>query len=406
MMITHENLCFLARVACQPSGAAKWQIPVRLSRLLVFSLFTVLAVHSGNAAAQEVQWRDAASFEIEGKGWNQTTGPFDRLPDSAKAKVNPTAWKLSTQSAGISVRFVTDADAVSLRWSLTSASLDMPHMPATGVSGLDLYARATDGSWRFIGNGRPHKQDGNLATLEFPDGAKAGRECLLYLPVYNGIKSLGIGVPPDAHLEMPTPRPEDQRKPLVVYGTSITQGGCASRPGMIWTSILGRMLDRPVINLGFSSSGDMAPPVGEVLAEIDAAAYVIDCTWNMGTGKEMFLDHVTKLVQAIRKEHPATPILFMGQSMFRPNAHPSERTRDQEYAVRSLQNDGVKGLVIVVPDDFIGDDGEGTVDGVHYTDIGMQRQAQSLFPTVSMALSESMKPRVFINTDIAAEVDD
>jgi len=265
----------------------------------------------------------------------------------------------------------------------------MPHMPATGCSGLDLYSRAADGGWRFVGNCRPGKQDGNQSTIEFPDGAEAKRECLLYLPAYNGTKSLEIGVPAGSQVEKAAARPEGLRKPVIVYGTSITQGGCASRPGMIWTSILGRMLDRPVINLGFSASGDMAPPVGEVLAEIDAAAYVIDCTWNMGTGKEMFLDHVTKLVRAIRKVHPVTPILFMGQSMFRPDAHPTERTLDQDFAVQNLQKDGVQGLVIVPPNDFIGDDGEGTVDGVHYNDIGMQRQAQSLFPIVSKALEKA-----------------
>lgn len=377
-----------------------------IKRCIVLVPLVMFALHADHAKGQDVQWRDATSLEVEGKGWANTTDPFDRLPASAKTKVNSTAWNQSKESAGICIRFTTDAPAVSVRWSLTSGSLAMPHMPATGCSGLDLYARSADGSWRFIGNGRPHKQDGNLATLEFPDGAKAGRECLLYLPAYNGTKSLEIGVPPGARLEMPAPRPEGLRKALVVYGTSITQGGCASRPGMIWTSILGRMLDRPVINLGFSSSGDMAPPVGEVLAEIDAAAYLIDCTWNMGTGKEMFLDHVTKLVQAIRKAHPVTPILFMGQSMLRPDAHPTERTRDQEFAVQSLQKDGVKGLVIVGSDDFIGDDGEGTVDGVHYTDIGMQRQAQSLFPIVSMAVNGPMKSRIYIDADTANEIDD
>ena len=131
------------------------------------------------------------------------------------------------------------------------------------------------------------------------------------------------------------------------------------------------------------------PPVGDVLAEIDAAAYVIDCTWNMGTGTEMFLDHVTKLVQAIRKAHPLTPILFMGQSMFRPEAHPTERTRDQESAVQSLQKDGVQALVIVSPNDFIGEDGEGTVDGVHYNDLGMERQAQALFPVLTKILGKT-----------------
>ena len=352
-------------------------------------LFAVLAIHTGNVAATEMQWRDAVSFEVEGKGWAQTAGPFDRLPDSSMAKVNSTAWNQSKDSAGLCIRFITDAPAVSVRWSLAKATLAMPHMPATGCSGLDLYSRAATAEWRFIGNCRPGKQDGNESTIEFPEGAKAKHECLLYLPAYNGTKALEIGVPAGSHIEKPAARPEGLRKPIMVYGTSITQGGCASRPGMIWTSILGRMLDRPVINLGFSSSGDMAPPVGEVLAEVDAAAYVIDCTWNMGTGREMFLDHVSKLVLAIRKTHPVTPILFMGQSMFRPDAHPSERTRDQEFAIQSLQKDGVQNLVLVPPSDFLGNDGEGTVDGVHYTDIGMQRQAQSLFPIVAKVLAEA-----------------
>ncbi len=369
-------------------GAPTNQTPAGLSRGLVLSLSAVLAAYSGNAAAPEVQWRDAASFDIEGKGWAQTADPFDRLPASANAKVNSTAWNQSKESAGIGIRFTTDAAAVSVRWSLTNASLAMPHMPATGCSGLDLYARAANGGWRFVGNCRPYKQDANQSTIEFPDGAKAKRECLLYLPAYNGTKSLEIGVPAGSQVEKAAARPEGLRKPVVIYGTSITQGGCASRPGMIWTSILGRMLDRPVVNLGFSGSGDMAPPVGEVLAEIDAAAYVIDCTWNMGTGKDMFLDHVTKLVQAIRKVHPAAPIFFMGQSMFRPNAHPTDITVDQEFAVQKLLKDGVQGLVVVPPNNFIGDDGEGTVDGVHYTDIGMQRQAQALFPIVSKVLGK------------------
>jgi hypothetical protein len=354
------------------------------------AVILVIAVCCSQAWAQDkTQWQSASAFEIEGRGWTKTAGPFDRLPDSAKAKVNSTAWDLSKDSAGVAVRFTTDAAAVSVRWSLVSASLDMPHMPATGCSGLDLYARAANGGWRFIGNCRPGKQEGNQSTIEFPPGAKASRECLLYLPAYNGTKSLEIGVASGSRIERSAPRPEALRKPVVVYGTSITQGGCASRPGLIWTSILGRMLDRPVINLGFSASGDMAPPVGEVLSEIDAAAYLIDCTWNMGTGKEMFLDHVTKLVQPIRAAHPRTPILFMGQSHLDPDAHPTERTRDQESAVHSLEKDGVKGLISVTPDDFIGDDGEGTVDGVHYNDIGMQRQAQSLFPIVSKVLGDA-----------------
>jgi inosine-uridine nucleoside N-ribohydrolase/lysophospholipase L1-like esterase len=383
-----------------------------MSKLMIMScrialvLLAMFAWHPGRARAQDVRWRDAASFAIEGKGWDKTAGPFDRLPDSAQSKVSPTAWQLSKESAGLCVRFVTDAAAVSLRWSLTSGSLAMPHMPATGVSGVDLYARSANGSWRFIGNGRPHKKDGNLAKIEFPDGGKAGRECLLYLPVYNGTKSLEIGVPPDAHLEMPKPRPEALRKPIVVYGTSIVQGGCASRPGMVWTAILGRLLDRPVINLGFSSAGTMEPPVAEPLAELDPAAYVIDCIWNMSEDPNLYKDHVSKLVQTIRKAHPDTPIIFVGQSLMQPEAHPTKSTIGQEAAVRALQEEGVKGLVAVPGTNLIGDDGEGTVDGVHPNDLGMDRQARALLPIVKEAVNGPSKPHVYIDTDMAAEIDD
>lgn len=370
------------------------------------ALLIVFAPHPGRAGAEEVRWRDAASLEIEGRGWAQTAGPFDRLPESARDKVSPTAWQLSKETAGVCIRFVTDSAAVRVRWSLTSGSLAMPHMPATGVSGVDLYARSADGPWRFVGNGRPAKRDGNLARFEFPDGARAGRECLLYLPVYNGTRSLEIGVPPDAQLEKPSPRPEGLRPPIVVYGTSIVQGGCASRPGMIWTAILGRMLDRPVINLGFSGAGTMTPPVAEPLAELDPSAYVIDCTWNMGDGPEVYLDRVTQLVHTIRKARPDTPIIFVGQSQIRPEAHPTDLTRRQEAAVLSLQNEGVGGLILVPGQDLIGDDGEGTVDGVHPNDLGMDRQARALFPIVKQAVSGSLKPRVYIDTDTANEIDD
>jgi GDSL-like Lipase/Acylhydrolase family/N-terminus of Esterase_SGNH_hydro-type len=362
------------------------------SRRIALAVLVVFASHPSRGSAEDVKWRDASSFEIEGRGWAKTEGPFDRLPDSAKSKVSASVWQLSKETAGVCVRFVTDSPAVSVRWSVANASLAMPHMPATGVSGVDLYARAADGSWRFVGNGRPGKQDGNLAKFDFPDGGKPGRECLLYFPLYNGTKSLEIGAPTNAHLETPKPRPENRRKPIVVYGTSIVQGGCASRPGMAWPAILGRLLDRPVINLGFSGSGTMEPPVAEPLAEVDAAAYVIDCIWNMNDDPKTYMDHVSKLVHTIRKTRPAAPIIFVGQSMIRPDAHPTKATLGQEAAVRSLQKDGVEGLFVAPGKDLVGDDGEGTVDGVHPNDLGMDRQARALLPIVKKALDGPTKP--------------
>jgi hypothetical protein len=175
-----------------------------------------VVVSLGGTATVDVEWQDATAFEVEGRGWADTERPFVRLPESAKPKVSESVWKLSGNSSGICIRFVTDAAAVNARWSLTDDTLAMPHMPATGVSGIDLYCRSADGSWRFVGNGRPYQKDGNLATFGFPDGARPERECLLYLPTYNGTKSLEIGVLPGARLEKPKPRPEASRKPIVM----------------------------------------------------------------------------------------------------------------------------------------------------------------------------------------------
>ncbi len=359
---------------------------LRIGLPSVLALFGVV-LFVVSAFAEEVCWHDVLTLTLEGKGWADTEAPFDRLPGSMKEKVNESAWILSKESAGICVRFVTDAATVHVRWSLVSGTLEMPHMPATGCSGVDLYARDDDSAWRFVGNGRPSKQEGNEAALELPGGGRPGRECLLYLPLYNGAKSVEVGVAEGAHLDAAPPRPEGKQKPLVIYGTSITQGGCAARPGMAWTAILGRWMDRPVINLGFSGSGKMEPPIGEVLGELEAAAYIIDCTWNMGDSQEVYTERVSHLVYSIRKVHPDTPIVFMGQSFVQRQTHPTELSQRLEQAVRQMQQEGAKGLVFVPADDFVGDDGEATVDGVHLTDLGMYRQARSLLPVMKEVLA-------------------
>ncbi|NQT51212.1 SGNH/GDSL hydrolase family protein, partial [bacterium] len=222
-------------------------------------------------ASDGLHWADATQWPIEGKGWADTERSFDRLPAKAKATVRGGVWGLSRHSAGMAVRFRTDATSLHARWELLSAGLAMNHMPATGVSGLDLYAQDDKGRWRWLAVGRPVRQK-NQARLAsgLPKGM---RSYLLYLPLYNGTNALELGVPAGATLE---PLPPRTTKPMVFYGTSIVHGGCASRPGMAHPAILGRRLDRAVINLGFSGSGTMDAPVAELLAELDASAYVID----------------------------------------------------------------------------------------------------------------------------------
>ncbi len=338
---------------------------------------------------QNVLWYDARNIGVEGKAWDETKSFFDRLPARAEGIVRPPVWSLSRNSAGMCVRFVTDATTIHARWTLTSANLAMPHMPATGVSGVDLYVRA-DSGWRWLAVGRPTQQSNAARLVDSLPVAK--REYLLYLPLYNGVGSLELGLPTSATLWKKSWEGEAGR-PLVFWGTSITQGGCASRPGMVHTAILGRRLARPVINLGFSGNGKMEPEVARLIAEIDAAVYVIDCLPNMTS--DQVRERVEPLVGILREVHPETPILlvedrtyadaFLVESRHQRNITSRKALR---AAYERMQAAGVMGLHYVEGEELLGADGEGTVDGSHPTDLGFFRQANVFEAALRSVLRE------------------
>jgi hypothetical protein len=339
-------------------------------------------------------WYDVQLVGVEGRGWDDTKSYFDRLPARAERLVRPEVWNLSRHSAGMAVRFVTDATTLKARWTLTSENLAMPHMPATGVSGLDLYVRDDAGVWRWLANGRPNAKT-NVATL-FTNIPPATREYLLYLPLYNGVSAVDLGLPEGAVLHKSEPYPPGHEKPMVFYGTSITQGGCASRPGMVHTAILGRRFDQPVINLGFSGNGRMELEVAELMAELDAAVYVIDCLPNIGA-KEV-AERTQPLVQALRTGRPGTPIVLVEDRTYSDaflNVSKRERSELSRAALKRAFDElvaaGTTRLYYLAGEDLLGDDNEGTVDSSHPTDLGFLRQADAFEPVLRQALAESVK---------------
>lgn len=313
-------------------------------------------------------WFDAQDLLVVGKGWTDTNSFYERLPARAQGRVIQPVWDLRRNTAGLNVRFSVDARSVKARWTLVNTKdLAMIHMPATGVSGVDLYARDKDGKWRFVNNGKPQ---GETNTASF--GLQTvGTECMLYLPLYNGVTSVQIGIPRDAKLTVPDEA--SLGKPIVFYGTSITQGACASRPGMAATAIVGRALDMPVINLGFSGSGVMELSMAELISEVDASAYVLDCLWNMRP--EQVTERTVPFVKILRQKHPDTPIYLVEDSSvwgFTPTA--KGKLLRAEY--QKLKAGGVKNVYFISNEGMLGDDTEGTVDTTHPNDLGMMRQAQ------------------------------
>lgn len=355
-----------------------------------------LAQATGSAQAQTVngaaswQWRDARELSVEGKGWTDTKSFYDRLPARAENRVRPDVWNLSHDSAGMSVRFVTDATTIAARWNLRRTSLAMPHMPATGVSGLDLYVKE-QGRWHWLGNGRPEKPSEEKVLVR---GLKPGRrEYLLYLPLYNGVEELSLGVPDDATLALPPPRPPGT-KPIVFYGSSIVQGGCAARPGMAYPAILGRRLDRPTINLGFSGNALSEPEVAQFFTELDPAVYVLDPLPNMTS--EMVAERLERFVQMLRAAHPATPIVLVEHLEYaegnfieaRRESFVKVNARLREIYAR-LVKAGQRRLFYVSGAKLIGTDGEATVDGTHPTDLGFLRMADAIEPVLRRALKSN-----------------
>ncbi|MHC4943937.1 MAG: SGNH/GDSL hydrolase family protein, partial [Planctomycetota bacterium] len=220
-------------------------------------------------------------------------------------------------------------------------------------------------------------------------GLKPGkRTYMLYLPLYNGVESLEVGVERSATFAAMAPR-EDS--PILFYGTSITHGACASRPGMAYPSILSRRFDRPVLNLGFSGNGRMDPEVGELLAEVDPCIYVVDCMPNMNA--EMLAERTEPLVRGLRKARPETPILLVEGRAFtndpwRPahQEHHIASCKAQRSAFERLMESGIGHLHYMSGDMLLGDDGEGAVDGSHPTDLGMFRYADALEPVLRRIL--------------------
>ncbi len=328
----------------------------------------------------KLRYYDLTLLDLEGKGWTDTPGPYDRLPSKAATNVPPAVWSLSHHSAGLSARFVTDTPELTAHWVLTSKNLAMTHMPATGVSGVDLYVHQPDGSWRWVANGKPTGQTNTVRLFE--GVAREPREFWLYLPLYNGVSQVELGIPSDATMSKAPARPPGYRRPLVFYGTSITQGGCASRPGMVHTAIVGRALNRPVINLGFSGNGKMEMPLADLLAELDPAVFILDCLPNMDGA--MVTERVEPFVQRLRAAHPDTPILLVedrtyGDAFFKPAR--AQRNLEDRVALKAafgrLEANGVKGLYYLPGELLLGRDGEDTVDGSHPTDLGFMRQARA-----------------------------
>jgi len=355
--------------------------------LFLIPVLLVLLAPPSFSQDENLEWVDIQTLQVAGRGWENEPEFFRRLPAKAEGMVPASVWGLSKHTSGMYVKFRTDATAMEVKWTVTGKNLSMPHFAATGVSGVDLYIKRDDDSWHWLAVGRPTEFPLNKASF-FSGVEPKMREYLLYLPLYNGIERLVIGVPKGSKLESIDHGPE---KPIVFYGTSITQGGCASRAGMSTTAILGRNLGKEIINLGFSGSGRMEPELAHLLAELDPALFFLDCLPNLNP--QQVAERVEPFVKILREKHPETPIILAegvtyDDAFFKEerNQRNVESRRALRNAFENLLNEGYRDIYYQIGEGQLGFDGEGTVDGTHPTDLGFWRQAQVYQPIIERAL--------------------
>lgn len=365
---------------------------VKRHTLLFLAVVAALAVHA------QMRWMNPQNTTypvITGRAWHsELTGTFARLPERAQPKVRPAVWNLSRQSAGLGIDFHTNAPEIVVRYGV-KRSLAMPHMPATGVSGIDLYASDKDGVHRWCA-GKYTMGDTityRFSSLEYANARKDwGYNFHLSLPLYNEVKWMEIGVDSTAAFAF---FPITTEAPIVVYGTSIAQGACASRPGMAWTNILQRETGHEIVNLGFSGNGLVESEMFDLMAEIKAKAYIIDCMPNMCEAAELAVlhDRIVAGLKRLRQTSDA-PILLVEHSGYTNEGTSS--TARQKYdaansellrAFHTLKAGGVEELHYLTKQE-IGLDIDDMVEGIHPGDLGMRKHADAYRRALDIMLHE------------------
>lgn len=346
-------------------------------------LAAVLYILVSQIHAQTVYY-DADQFPLIGKTSDETETRYERLPTYLKERCRPPVWSLGKNTSGLAIRFRTNSTAISAKWEVTGDNR-MNHMTETGIKGVDLYAWEED-HWQPVKAGLP---SGKVNERTIISGmTPQEREYMMFLPLYDGVASLSIGIDSTACMKSPELPYPDTTRPLLVYGTSITQGGCASRPGMSYTNILARRLNREVINLGFSGNGQLDYEIAELMAtRRDASLFILDFIPNVNAAQ--LTGKTRPFFDILRKANPDTPVLFVETVIFPHSFYDksiygtiTEKNRLLREEYEKIKREGDKNVYYLASDDLIGSDGEATVDGVHFTDLGFLRFADKLYDAI------------------------
>ena len=328
-----------------------------------------------------------APFEIRGLANPKESRKLYRVGESIFPMMTDALSYLSKCTAGGRIRFRTNSPYIIIKVDLMEGDKIMPHMPVTGISGVDLYT-GSGGNCKYKKTIIPpthlvKEYDGVYYTETNENKLE---DITLNLPLYNGVDNIYIGLKNGSIVESPLPYTID--KPVIYYGSSITQGGCASRPGNSFDAIVSRWLDCDHVNLGFSGNGFGELFMAEYIAGLDMSACVIDC-FNI-KGKEHIQAAHEPFFKTIRTARPDLPVVIISVPMFisDPPAHKEYRAIIKQTYDNAV-NAGDCNVYYIDGETIYGekDTDVCTVDCVHPNDFGFMRMAETIYPAVKRALN-------------------
>lgn len=322
-----------------------------------------------NIEKDNIKFYDAEDAPFSIHGVKRDVLFLRRMPYEAAMKVNAGVQGLSGNAAGGRVRFVTDSSYIAINCSTEPGK--MPHFALTGSAGFDIYV---DNS--YAGTYMPpfDIQDGYESIIDL--GCKKERSITINMPLYSSVKKLYVGIENDAFLK--EHRPYRYQTPFVAYGSSITQGGCASRPGMSYLSIVSRKFDSDYINLGFSGSARGEDEMVRYINQLDMSLFIYDYDHNATFTSDLEKTH-ERFFLLFREAHPDTPVIMMN----RPKRNLCDEEKKRREVIERTYNNALSRKdknVYFVTNTALTElcKDEGTVDNVHPTDFGFASMAQAV----------------------------
>lgn len=340
-------------------------------------------------------------IELDGLPFFEKEGKYCRLPEGALKRQNEGVQALAWNTAGAQLRFRTNSPVIAIKVQLLGP-VAMSHMPLSGNSGFDVYFGQGTAKrfYKAVMPGVGQEEYTGLLldarhlsantpetpALDYIPGTGM-REATINFPLYNGVKSVEIGLAPGAEVAAPTPFAIE--KPIVFYGSSITQGGCASRPGNCFIQHLSRRLDANVINYGFSGSARGEEAMAEIIAGFDMSAFVLDYDHNAPNVEHLMKTH-EPFFKYIRERHPELPVIFVTKPDIDNALVVSQKRLEVVKATYDKAVAGGDRHVFFVDGRTlfgITDRDACTVDGCHPNDLGFLRMADAIEPLLRKALA-------------------